>query len=71
MISLIVGTWLGSSRAIPGITITMTVILVLLHLWYELIAGLAAMVGVYVGGHQRPDISLSYGILNALVAATT
>ncbi|MBI4252288.1 MAG: tripartite tricarboxylate transporter permease, partial [Candidatus Tectomicrobia bacterium] len=52
MIPLVIGTWTGLiGGAIPGVTITMTIILVLPFTFgLDPLQGLAAMTGVYVGG---------------------
>ena len=52
LLPLIIGTWAGLiGGAIPGVTITMTIILVLPFTFgLDPLQGLAAMTGVYVGG---------------------
>lgn len=54
LVPLLVGTLVGVvGGALPGITITMTVIMVLPFTFgLEPLQGLAAMVGVYVGGES-------------------
>jgi putative tricarboxylic transport membrane protein len=52
LVPLVIGTFIGViGGALPGITITMTIIVVLPFTFgLEPLQGLAAMIGVYVGG---------------------
>ena len=62
MLPLFAGTFIGViGGSLPGVTITMTVIVVLPFTYgLDPLAGLAAMTGVYVGGiDRRPDRLLS------------
>ena len=66
LLPLAVGTWAGLiGGAIPGVTITMTIILVLPFTFgLDPLQGLAAMTGVYVGG-------CAGGLVLAIALATT
>ena len=61
LIPLALGTWAGMiGGAIPGVTITMTIILVLPFTFgLDPLQGLATMTGVYVGGCAGGLVSAS------------
>src|SRR5512146_3451704 len=74
LIPLTIGTWAGLlGGAIPGVTITMTIILVLPFTFgLDPLQGLAAMTGVYVGGSAGGAITAALiGIPGTPSAITT